>query len=60
MAIWVLALIVVVPLGVLWAAEIVGDWVLLVGPGILLALSLMRYRVEAEQKRRNADDEASK
>ena len=35
----------------------VGRWALPVGSGFTLALGLMRYRVELEQKKRHAGDQ---
>lgn len=55
-AIWLFALAFVIIGGILLVTEVVGHWVLPVGGVIVLALGVMRYRAEAEQKRRNADD----
>lgn len=55
--IWVSAVVVVIILGALWAIEVVGSWVLLIGSAIVMALGLMRYRAETEQKKRNADNQ---
>ena len=54
------ALIVTITLVVLVATDVVGSWALLVACAIAMAVSLMRYRAETEQKKRNADDKASK
>lgn len=59
-AIWLFALAFVVVIGILLITGVVGHWVLPVGGLIVLALGLMRYRAEAERKRRNADDGDSK
>lgn len=56
MAIWLFALVFAITTGILLATQLVGNWVLPVGGMIVLALGLMRYRAEAEQKRRDADD----
>lgn len=50
-AIWLFALAFVVIGGILLVTEVVGHWVLPVGGVIAMALGLMRYRAEAEQKR---------
>jgi Flp pilus assembly protein TadB len=49
-------LIVTIALVVLVAIGVVGSWVLLVACAIAATVSLMRYRAEIEQKKRNADD----
>lgn len=51
------ALIVTITLVVLVATDVVGSWALLVACAIAAAVSLMRYRAETEQKKRNADDQ---
>jgi Flp pilus assembly protein TadB len=51
------ALIVTIALVVLAATDVVGPWALLVACAIAMAVSLMRYRAEIEQKKRNADDQ---
>jgi NADH:ubiquinone oxidoreductase subunit 6 (subunit J) len=51
------ALIVTIALVVLAATDVVGSWALLVACAIAMAVSLMRYRAEIEQKKRNADDQ---
>jgi hypothetical protein len=54
--IWISALIVTIVLGILFITKVVGTWVVLI-PGVLaMAVGLMRYRAETEQKKRNADD----
>jgi Flp pilus assembly protein TadB len=55
--IWLLALVAVITLATLVATGVVGSWALLVACAIAAAFGLMRYRTEAEQKRRNADDQ---
>jgi len=55
-AIWIVALVFAITSGILLATQVVGRWVLPVGGVIVLALGLMRYRAETEQKRRSADD----
>lgn len=55
--IFFLALIVTIVLVVLAATDVVGPWALLVACVIAMAVSLMRYRAEIEQKKRNADDQ---
>jgi Flp pilus assembly protein TadB len=59
-AIWLFALAFVIVIEILLVAGVVGHRVLFLGGAILLALGLMRCRAEAKQKRRNADDRASK
>jgi len=56
-AIWLFALVFVVTSWILLVAQVVGQWVLPVGGVIVLALGLMRYRAETEQKGRSADDQ---
>lgn len=56
-AIWLFALAVVIVSDILLVAEVVGHWVLFLGGAILLALGVMRYRADAEQKRRNTGGE---
>lgn len=56
-AIWLFALVFVITSGILLATQVVGHWVLPVGGVIVLALGLMRYRAETEQKKRSADDQ---
>jgi hypothetical protein len=51
------ALIVTITLVVLVATEVIGSWALLVMCAIAMAVSLMRYRAEIEQKKRNAEDQ---
>jgi Flp pilus assembly protein TadB len=55
--IFLAALIVTITLVVLVATAVMGSWALLVACAIAGAVSLMRYRAETEQKRRNADDQ---
>lgn len=55
-AIWLIAMAVVIVSEILLVAGVVGHWVLFLGGAILLALGLMRYQAETNQKRRNADD----
>jgi hypothetical protein len=59
-AIWLFALAVVIIGGILLVMEVVGHWVLPVGGVILLALGVMRYRADAKQKIRNADNRVNK
>jgi|GEM_PF-4551797 len=56
-AIWLFALAFVIILGILLVTEVVGHWVLPAGGLIVLALGLMRYQAETEQKKGNADNE---
>jgi hypothetical protein len=51
------ALIVTIILGILFFTKVVGTWVVLIQGGLAMAVSLMRYRAETEQKKRNADDQ---
>jgi hypothetical protein len=55
-AIWLFALTFAIVSGILLVTEVVGHWVLPVGGVIVLGLGLMRYRAEAKQKKRNAND----
>ena len=55
-AIWFAALIVTVGGGILFAANAVGPWVLIIGCGIVMVLGLLRYRAEAEQASRTVDE----
>lgn len=55
-AIWLSALVFVIATGILLATQVVGNWVLPVGGVISASLGLMRYRAEAEQKKRIAGD----
>jgi Flp pilus assembly protein TadB len=57
-AICLFALAFVILCGILLVTQVVGHWVLFVGPVIVLSLGLMRYRSEAERTKRNADDYA--
>lgn len=54
--IWFSALIVTIALVVLVATDVVGSWALIVACAIVAPVGLMRYRAEAEQKRRNTED----
>lgn len=54
-AIWLIALIVMITVAILFAAGAVGSWALLVGIGIVAVVALLRYRAEAEQKKRSSD-----
>lgn len=56
-AIWLLALIVTISLGVLFVTDTVGSWAVVVPGAMGVIVGLWRYRVEAEQKKRNADDQ---
>jgi heme/copper-type cytochrome/quinol oxidase subunit 3 len=56
LAIWSSALIVTIILGVLFVTKVVGTWVILIQSGLAIGVGLWRYRVETEQKKRNADD----
>jgi fatty acid desaturase len=47
--IWFSALIVVITLGILFFAGVVGPWVLVVQGVIVAVVGLLRYRGEAEQ-----------
>jgi hypothetical protein len=55
-AIWFSALIVEITIVILVVTRVVGPWALLIGSGIVAAVSLLGYRAETEQKKRNADD----
>jgi hypothetical protein len=50
--IWLSAMIVAVILGVLFATNVLGSWVLLVAPILTFGVVLMRYRAEARFARR--------
>jgi hypothetical protein len=54
-AIWLLALALMVTGGVLVLTQAGGYWVLAVGGVIVASLGLMRYRADAERRKRNAD-----
>ena len=51
------ALIVTIILGILFVTKVVGTWVVLIQCGLAIGVSLMRYRAEIEQKKRNAEDQ---
>jgi hypothetical protein len=55
-AIWFLALVVLIISGVLLATTGSGSWVLLIGSGLVVLVSLMGCRADAEQMKQNADD----
>jgi hypothetical protein len=46
LSIWISAVAFLIIAGILVVTQLVGDWVLLVGSGIGVAVSLMRYRAE--------------
>jgi hypothetical protein len=45
-AIWLLALLVLVTVGLLVATEVIGSWVFLISSGIVLVVALLGYRAE--------------
>jgi hypothetical protein len=55
-AIWLLALLVIITMGILVATKVIGSWALLVSSGIVAVVGLLGYRTETEQANRNADD----
>jgi hypothetical protein len=55
-AIWLFGFAFIVISGILLVTQTVGDWVLPVGGVIAAALGMLRYRADAEQRKRNADD----
>jgi hypothetical protein len=55
-SIWLFAVAFMITSGILLITDKVGHWVILVGGLIAAGLGLMRYRSEAAQKKRNADD----
>lgn len=54
--IWFLALAVLIVSGVLLATTGSGSWVLLIGSGLVVFVSLMRYRAETKRPNRGADE----
>jgi Flp pilus assembly protein TadB len=54
-AIWVFGLALILIAVVLVIIAVAGNWLLLVAGVIPVAIGLMRYRAEAEQKKRSAD-----
>jgi hypothetical protein len=55
-AIWSSALIITIILGILLVTQVVGTWVILIQIGLAMGVSLLHFRVEIEQKKREADD----
>jgi hypothetical protein len=55
-AIWFLALIIMITVGILVVTKVVGPWALIFGSGIVAAVGLLRYRAETERANRNVDD----
>jgi Flp pilus assembly protein TadB len=58
-ALWISGVLVLIIGGILLASNVVGSWVVILLGVISVALGLLRYRAQAEQKRRNADDRES-
>jgi Flp pilus assembly protein TadB len=54
-AIWFFGLAFILIAVILVIIEVAGNWLLLVAGVIPVAIGLMRYRAEAEQKKRSAD-----
>jgi hypothetical protein len=52
-AVWLLALVAMITIGILFSTKTVGSWALFVGVGIVGAVTLLRYRAETEQKKRD-------
>lgn len=55
-AIWLSALLFAIITGILYLTGVVGSLALMILGVIAAIVGLMRYRAEAEQEKRNADD----
>jgi len=55
-AIWLLALVIVITVGILVVTKVIGSWALLISSGIVAVVGLLGYRAETERANRNADD----
>jgi len=54
-AVWLLALLVVIALGILVATNLVGTWALLIGNGIAVVVGLLAYRAETQRANRHVE-----
>ena len=59
MAIWSSAMILAIILGILFITKVVGTWTVLIPGGLAIGVGWLRWRMETQQKQRDAGGDST-